>query len=64
MENRYKGKCKPNMMADSAGPSKEIHPAQVIKEKQTQCTSDLGAILLTCKVACTKIKVNLFKIMQ
>ena len=52
------------MMADSAGPSKEIHPAQVIKEKQTQCTSDLGAILLTCKVACTKIKVNLFKIMQ
>ena len=64
MGNRYKGKCKPNLMADYYWSLKRDTPAQVIKEKQTQCTSDLGVILLTCKVACTKIQMNLFIIMH
>ena len=46
MENRYKYKCKPNMMADYCWSLKrDIH--QVIKEKQTECTFDLGLIFLT-----------------
>ena len=58
MENRYKGKCKPNMMADYCWPLKRDTSGS------SQCTSDLGVTLLTCKVACTKIQLNLIIIMQ
>ena len=54
MGNIYKCKCKPDMMADYCWSLMKEHPAQVIKEKQTQCTSHIGVILLTCKVTCTK----------